>query len=54
MGKLIIIEGHDGAGKSTIARGLAEKLGYTYRHYFDDYDTVKYKLNPLIYQKIIL
>jgi cytidylate kinase len=30
MGHVIAIDGPAGAGKSTIARALAEKLGYTY------------------------
>jgi cytidylate kinase len=30
MGHVIAIDGPAGAGKSTIARGLAERLGYTY------------------------
>src|SRR4051794_39975376 len=30
MGHVIAIDGPAGAGKSTIARGLAEKLGYTF------------------------
>lgn len=29
---IIIIEGTDGVGKTTIAKAMAEKLGYEYRH----------------------
>lgn len=46
MGKLIVIDGHDGAGKSTIAKGVAEKLGYKYLHFFDDLHP-KYSIEPL-------
>ena len=30
---IIVLEGLDGAGKTTLGKQLAEKLGYTYRHY---------------------
>lgn len=30
---IIVIEGIDGSGKTTLAKQLAKELGYTYRHY---------------------
>jgi thymidylate kinase len=35
---IIVIEGIDGSGKTTLAKRLATELGYTYRHYPYDLD----------------
>jgi Thymidylate kinase len=42
---IIVIEGLDGAGKTTLATKLAEVLGYNYRHYPVDLEAAQ-KLHP--------
>lgn len=46
MKSIVMLEGHDGAGKTTIAKGVSRKMGYTYYHFYDNFDA-KYSIEPL-------
>jgi len=42
MKNIIMLEGHDGSGKSTIAKSLVEKTGAQYVSFLREYDLIKY------------
>ena len=46
MGKVYMIEGYDGSGKSSIAKKIAKKLNARYVHFFSEYG-VNYDIEPL-------
>ena len=46
MGKIYMVEGYDGSGKTSIAKKIAEIIGAKYVHFFSDYK-FKYDIEPL-------
>lgn len=46
MGKIYMIEGYDGSGKSSIAKKIAKIISVRYVHFFSEYN-VKYDIEPL-------
>ena len=46
MGKIYMVEGYDGSGKTSISKKIAEIIGAKYIHFFSDYG-VKYSIEPL-------
>lgn len=46
MGKIYMVEGYDGSGKTTISKKIAEIIGAKYVHFFSDYG-VEYSIEPL-------
>ncbi len=46
MGKIYMIEGYDGSGKTSIAKKIAELIGAKYVHFFSEYG-VNYDIEPL-------
>ena len=46
MGKIYMLEGYDGSGKSSIAKKIANIIGAKYVHFFSEYN-VNYTIEPL-------
>lgn len=46
MGKIFMLEGYDGSGKTSVAKEIAKLIGARYVHFFSDYD-VYYSIEPL-------
>ena len=46
MGKIYMIEGYDGSGKTTVGKNIAKIIGAKYVHFFSEYD-VNYSIEPL-------
>lgn len=46
MGKIYMVEGYDGSGKTSIAKKIAEIIGAKYVHFFAEYG-VQYDIEPL-------
>lgn len=46
MGKIYLVEGYDGSGKTSISKKIADCIGAKYVHFFDYYG-VKYDIEPL-------
>lgn len=46
MGKIYMIEGYDGSGKTSVAKNIAKRIGARYVHFFSEYD-VNYSIEPL-------
>ena len=46
MGKIYMIEGYDGSGKTSVAKKIAKIIGARYVHFFSEYG-VKYSIEPL-------
>ena len=46
MGKIYMVEGYDGSGKTSISKKIAEIIGAKYVHFFSEYG-VNYSIEPL-------
>ena len=46
MGKIYMIEGYDGSGKTSVAKNIAKIIGAKYVHFFSEYG-VNYSIEPL-------
>lgn len=46
MGKIYMIEGYDGSGKTSVAKKIAKIIGARYVHFFSEYG-VNYSIEPL-------
>lgn len=46
MGKIYMIEGYDGSGKTSVAKKIAKIIGARYVHFFSEYG-VSYSIEPL-------
>lgn len=46
MGKIYLVEGYDGSGKTSISKRIAQIIGAKYVHFFSEYG-VKYSIEPL-------
>ena len=46
MGKIYMVEGYDGSGKTSVSKIIANAIGAKYVHFFSEYD-VNYSIEPL-------